>query len=521
MKKVIRTPDYPVVETKNGKLHGFWQDGVFHFRGIRYGRAERFELAQPEPAWEGVKDAKAYGYICPLLPDEPHGADDPTAAPFNSFEMPHVYWPMNEECLYLNVWTKHIEKDAKRPVLFWLHGGGYSAGSAIEIPAYDGHNLSDYGDVVVVNINHRLNCIGFLDLSSFGEEYRYTGCLGMMDVVLALRWVHDNIEAFGGDPTNVTVAGQSGGGGKALALLQMPTADGLYARIISESGGLRNRPGATPSSEKRRWQALGEKVVELLGLTRETVGEIRTMPYERIAQASVEAAKELRMPGGLMLFEPSAVEGIYAGMYNVAGFREETKQIPVIAGTVLGEFSFMHYLGDKTKYTAEEKHVILEKTFAEDTDRMIELFRKMYPGKDELYALSVDATFRPRTVEFVKARAVYTDAPVFNYQMSVIIPYMGGLAPWHCAEIPFVFRNVELEPMHCTGHAYKDRLEDQISGAWLAFMRTGDPSTPELPWAPYTVEHPGRMIFDEDCHMDESDDAELIGLAEKHGWSIF
>ncbi len=521
MNKVIRTPDYPIIETKNGKLHGFWQDDVFHFHGIRYGRAKRFEPAVAEPAWEGVKDAKAYGYVCPLLPDDPHEEGDPMAAPFNSFEMPHVYWPMSEDCLYLNVWTKHIERDAKRPVMVWLHGGGYSAGSAIEIPAYDGHNLSDYGDVVLVNLNHRLNCIGFMDLSSFGDRYKYTGCLGMMDIVLALQWVHDNIGAFGGDPENVTVAGQSGGGGKALALLQMPVADGLYRKLISESGGLRDRPGATRESEKRRWQKLGEKTVELLGLTAETIDEIRTMPYERIAQAAVDAGKALQMPGGLMLFEPSETEGIYTGMYNVAGFREETKDIPVIAGTTLGEFSFMHYLGDKTKYTAQEKRALLKKSFGEDADRIAELFAQIYPGKDELYALSVDAMFRPKTVDFVKARAAFTDAPVYNYQMSVIVPYMGGLAPWHCAEIPFVFRNVDMEPMHCVGHEYKDRLEDQISGAWLAFMRTGDPSTEGLAWEPWTAEHPGRMIFDEACGMDESDDAELMALAEKHAWFPF
>ena len=506
------------METKAGKLHGFQQDEVFHFRGIRYGTAKRFEDPVPEKAWEGVRDAKAYGYICPLLPEEPHPDGDPMAAPFNSFEMPHVYWPMNEQCLYLNVWTKHLEKDAQKPVFVWLHGGGYSAGSSVEIPAYDGHNLCDYGDVVVVTLNHRLNCIGFMDLSSFGDRYAHTGCLGMMDIVLALKWVQENIGAFGGDPSNVTVAGQSGGGAKALALLQMPVADGLYTRIISESGGLRDRKNATSQSEKRRWQTLGEKTAELLGLTEETIDEICTLPYEKVARAAVDAGKALGMPGGMMLFEPSETEGIYTGMYNVTGFRRESRDIPVIAGTVLGEFSFMHYLGDKTCYSEAEKRVILEKTFGEDTDRMIELFTKIYPGKDILYALSVDAMFRPKTMEFVRARSEYTDAPVYNYQMSVIIPYLGGLAPWHCADIPYVFRNVDMEPAHCTGYEYKDRLQDQISNAWLSFIRDGKPSAEELLWTPYTKEHPGRMIFDLECGMDESDDEELMEIAGKHGW---
>ena len=198
MKKVVRTPDFPIVETKLGKLHGFLQDDVYHFHGIRYGTAERFELPVMEKPWEGVRDAKSYGYICPLLPEDrqaqtalvhdPSDRDNPFAHPFCSFEMPHVYWPMDEQCLYLNVWTKHLDKEAKKPVMVWLHGGGFCSGSAIELPSYDGTNFTDYGDVVFVSLNHRLNCIGFLDLSSFGESFRYSGIAGMADIVLALRW---------------------------------------------------------------------------------------------------------------------------------------------------------------------------------------------------------------------------------------------------------------------------------------------------------------------------------------------
>ena len=257
MKKVIRTPDFPIVRTKQGKLHGYQEDDVFHFYGIRYGRAERFQLPEPEPKWDGIRDAKSYGYICPLMPEEEQQEDSPMSAPGNSFEMQHVYWPMKEQCLYLNVWTKHLEKSAKKPVMVWLHGGGFSCGSSIEIPAYNGHNLCDYGDVVIVNLNHRLNCLGFLDLSSFGENYKYSGCAGMADVVLALQWVKENIEVFGGDPDNVTVAGQSGGGGKAAILMQMPPADGLYHKVISQSGALRDRSGTSITEEKRLWQSRG------------------------------------------------------------------------------------------------------------------------------------------------------------------------------------------------------------------------------------------------------------------------
>lgn len=515
MKKVVRTPDYPIAETKQGKLHGFLQDEVFHFHGIKYGTAERFQLPKAEEKWKGIRDAKSYGYICPLMPEEPVKEGDPLAQPASSFEMPHVYWPMNEQCLYLNVWTKHLSKQAKRPVMVWLHGGGFAAGSSIEIPAYDGHNLSDYGDVVIVNINHRLNCLGFLDLSAYGEKYKYSGCVGMADIVLALQWVQENIAAFGGDPENVTVAGQSGGGGKAALLLQMPVADGLYNKIISQSGALRNRAGSTLQSEKEHWQSLGRKTVELLGLSQDNIDEIQTMDYEKLAMAVKKAGEELEFPSGLMLFEPSPVKGVFEGVASVVGFREETKDIPVMAGTVLGEFSFMHYLGNKNQYTEIEKYNILEQTYGKHTMAIVNQFRSLYPKLDLLYALSIDTIFRPNTLDYLKQRSAFTQTPCYNYIMNFVIPYMGGLLPWHCGDIPFVFRNVEMELAHCTGYAYAEELQDRVSNAWLAFMKTGNPSTGELIWTPYTKEHPDRMIFAEECGMEEQDDIELLQLIGK------
>ena len=514
MKKVIRTPDFPIVKTKQGKLHGYQEDDVFHFYGIRYGRAKRFQLPEPEPKWDGVRDAKSYGYICPLMPEEKQPEDSPMAAPNNSFEMPHVYWPMSENCLYLNVWTKHLDSNAKKPVMVWLHGGGFSCGSAVEIPAYNGHNLADYGDVVIVNLNHRLNCIGFLDLSSYGEKYKYSGIAGMADIVLALKWVKENIAAFGGDPNNVTVAGQSGGGGKSTILMQMPPADGLYSKIISQSGAIRNRPNMTLADEKKHWQTLGEKTVEVLGLTKETIGEIDDIPYDKLAEAAVEAGKQLGLPGGMMLFEPSPVEGYFVGLATTVGFREETKDIPVMAGTVMGEFSFMHYLGDKAKYTEVEKLNILEKTYGKHTMSIIKEFRKVYPKMDILYALSVDVLFRPRTIDYLDLRSEFTDAKCYNYMMNFVIPYLGGVAPWHCSCIPYVFRNVEMEPAHCTG-SYTELVQDKVSEAWLAFMKNSDPSTDSLKWTPYTKEQPDRMIFAEECKMDSTNDSKLLRLVEE------
>ena len=522
MNRVIRTPDFPIVSTSAGKLHGYQKNDVYHFLGIPYGQAERFRPARPYPAWDGVRNAKAYGYVCPLLPDDPHPEGDESGSPENSFEMPHRYWPMSENCLFLNVWSKHLEDDARKPVMVWLHGGGFGAGSSIEQPAYEGYSLCSYGDVVVVSLNHRLNCIGFMNLSEYGEQYRYTGCLGMMDIVLALEWVRDNIQSFGGDPDNVTVFGQSGGGGKVQMLLQMPIADGLFHKGIIESGSVTASGSVSEEAGIDESCRIADRVVELLGLTKETIGQIDTLPYDRIAAAAQRAAKDLNIPGGMMLFKPVPVEGVYTGSYRFRGFREENRHIPLINGTVLGEFSFMHFLGDKSLYTEEQKVQMIRDQYREDADAVIKEFRSVYPDKDILYALSVDAMFRPPTRAFVRSRAAWTDAPVYSYMFCPIIPYMGGLAPWHCAEIPYVFRNVDMEPASCCGYRYAERLQEEISSAWVAFARTGDPSTGSLSWTPYTNEEPRLMVFDEDVSgMAPERDEKLLELACRHAFFPF
>ena len=264
--------------------------------------------------------------------------------------------------------------------------------------------------------------------------------------------------------------------------------------------------------DKQHWQKLGEKTAELLGLERDNIDAICQMPYEQIAAAAVKAGEVLHYPGGMMLFQPSPVAGMYEGLESIVGFREETKHIPVMAGTMLGEFSFMHYLGDKNKYSEVEKYNILEQTYGRHTMAVISAFREVYPQLDILYALSVDARFRFQTKEFLMRRAAFAKGKCYNYLMTFIIPYLGGLAPWHCGDIPFVFRNVDMEPAHCTGYEYTTDLSNHISKAWLAFMKHGNLSTKQLKWTNFTPSHPDRMIFDRECHIETKDDSALLKL---------
>ena len=215
-----------VVETDKGLVHGYEYDGMSIFKGIPYARSKRFHDPEPVEPWDGLREATGYGYVCPLLDEERLDS---------SLGAPHRIGVQNENCQNLNVWTPACD-DKKRPVMVWLHGGAFSGGSSIEQVAYEGENLCKHGQIVFVSINHRLNVLGYCDLSEFGEEYKNSGNAGTSDMVAALQWIHRNIAAFGGDPGNVTIFGQSGGGMKVTALLQTPAADGLYHKGIIMSG---------------------------------------------------------------------------------------------------------------------------------------------------------------------------------------------------------------------------------------------------------------------------------------------
>ena len=209
-----------VTNTESGRVRGYIQNGIFTYKGIPYAKAKRFEVAEKPDSWEGVRSSTMYGPVAPLMIPTTSIQDEP------EFVFDHDWGYTNEDCLRINIWTPNIDDNKKRPVLFWIHGGGFTAGSSQELPSYDGQNLSKKGDVVVVSINHRLNILGFLDLSAYGDKYKHSANNSILDMVAALEWVKTNIENFGGDPNNVTIYGQSGGGAKVNTLMAMPKAKG-------------------------------------------------------------------------------------------------------------------------------------------------------------------------------------------------------------------------------------------------------------------------------------------------------
>lgn len=496
-------PECAVVTTTKGKVRGYVYDGVSIFKGIPYAKAARFHAPEPMEPWDDVMDTTSFGYVCPLLDSE--------SKPNGELLVPHRYWIMNEDCQNLNVWTPACDGE-KRPVLVWLHGGGYESGSAIEQIAYEGENMCRVGQVVVISINHRLNVLGYCDLSAFGKEYENSGNAGMDDIIAALQWIHANIEAFGGDPANVTVFGQSGGGAKVTTLLQMPAADGLFAKGINMSGVI----GPVLSDAEGSGEELVRAMMAELGT--DDVKTLETVPYAELAAAYKKVRPQLAAEGKNVGGRPYK-NAYYAGEPAVNGFRAATAQVPLLVGSVFGEFtSFVPTPYAKSQMPKEEGEKAVKEYLGGDTAaaaELLALFEKAYPDRHPVDLLNLDFIFRAPEQEYIRKRSALNSSTyvyLFNYDL----PVDGGRTPWHCADIPFVFHNTELVPM--TQEAgVTEKLEEQIFQSVIAFARTGCPDNEAIPqWPASTPEEEHVMVFDTDTKVRTNYDAELIPMAAKY-----
>ena len=487
-----------LVNTSGGPVRGYRQNGLSIFKGIPYAKARRFHAPEPVEKRENVFDAASYGFVCPLLTNE---------RPSGELYVPHRYWPMDEDCLNLNIWTPGLD-DGKRPVLVWLHGGGYEAGSSIEQAAYDGANMARLGDAVVVSVNHRLNILGYFDLSDFGEEYANSANAGTDDIIAALRWVHDNIAAFGGDPANVTLFGQSGGGAKVTTLLQTPAADGLYARGINMSGVI----GSVLADEKGSGREMAEALMRELGLS--SVRELETVDYRLLAKAYLKLRPAFQKAGKYVGCKPHP-NAFYAGDPCIAGFRKETAHIPLMVGSVFSEFfSFSPSPYDKASMTAEEQEKTVRETLGgEGADALIPLFKKAYPERDILDLLRLDFVFRGPEIDYIARRSALNGS-TFSYLFNLDQPISGSTTPWHCSDIPYVFHNIDLvEHTHRPdgdNTAY-ERVQEQVFASVMAFARTGNPANDRLPgWQASSAGCENTMVIGEACGVRQNFDHALI-----------
>lgn len=390
----------------------------------------------------------------------------------------------------LNIWTPGVEDGEKRPVMVWLHGGGFSTGSANE-EGYDGENLSRSGDVVVVSVNHRLNVFGYLDLSAYGEKYKDSANVGIRDIVDSLEWIQDNIEAFGGDPDNVTVFGQSGGGAKVLALMTSPYAKGLFHKGIVQSGATETM-GVIFNSQEASTR-LTENILEKLDITEENIEAIQTVPVEELEAAAAEAlqetGEELKLPAALgggysMDWEP-VVDGDFFPTNPVTedSFADAGADIPLLIGSNLNEWSGF-----------------FEADPIEPTEELTAALHAAYPNKTELTAEQVDTTtIRLPLLKIMSHKADQKAAPVYAYLFTYGNSY-------HGAEIPYVFNQIN-------GNEEEQALAEQISQAWICFARTGTPGAEGMPeWEPYTRESGVTMLLDTETEMVYHHDQELLSL---------
>lgn len=492
--------DIAIVNTTYGTIQGFIYKDVYTFLGIPYGAstagANRFMPPQEPESWEGVRPAVFYGNYAPQRTGSRYSNS------FGTFTDHWNYYDVSEDCLSLNVWTPNPDAK-KRPVLVWFHGGGYTSGNSIEQDSYDGNNLSREGDVVFVSVNHRLGPMGFSDLSAFGDKYKYSGNVGVMDLVAALKWVNKNIEKFGGDPGNVTIMGQSGGGAKTCTVLAMESARGLVHKAVSLSGQT-NRAMNQEYSRK-----IGEYILNEAGLKPGQVDKLQEMPWEEyyaIANRGLqkfnrdypEAAASLNRFG----FGPvEDGEIIPVGNYFQEG--GHASNVPFIISTVFAEGSVSRTNAELEKIDKQGVVDILKRTKGDQAQFIVDECEKAFPDMKPIDWLNFTMrTYRPAAI--VTANAKYAQgAPVYNcwfgYQANL---FNGRIRAFHCSDISYWFKNTDLMYTHTGGGPEPRAVSDKMSAALLSFMRTGNPNCDLIPdWPEWTPEEGAVMIFDKECSV--------------------
>jgi len=472
-------PASVVAPTRAGRVRGETTGGVRVFRGIRYGAdtgPQRFMPPRPPLAWHGVADALEFGPACP---------------------QPSITEAASEDCLFLNVWTSSLDAAARRPVLVYIHGGAYSSGSGSS-PLYDGTQLVDRGDVVVVTLNHRLNAFGYLYLDRVlrRPEFADAGNCGQLDLVLALHWIRDNITGFGGDPACVTLFGQSGGGAKIATLAAMPAASGLFHRAATMSGQQVTASGPLNATARTR------TLLEALGISSERAAEVATMPTGRLIEA-LEATDPI-IGRGRLYFGPVLDGRTLTRHPFFPDAPALSARVPMIIGNTRGETRNLIGKSDPASFELgwsdlpERLAAEMRADIAPET--VVAEYRRLYPqaSASEVFfaATTASRSWRGAVIE-LEARSVVA-APTFAYQLDWPSPADGGRwGACHGLDIPLVFGTLDADGSLTGDGAEARAVSRQVADAFLAFARSGDPNHAGLPaWTPYRVDERATMVFD-------------------------
>lgn len=495
--------DIAIAQTQYGKVQGYMSRDVYTFLGVRYGAstegANRFmPPKEPEP-WEGVMPALVYGYCAPQ--------NDPNYA--NNAGVWRDHWNysnLSEDCLFLNVWTKGLADGKKRPVMVWFHGGGYAAGNGIEQDGYHGENLARYGDIVFVSVNHRLNAFGFTDFSGVDAKYEDSGNAGTLDMVAALKWVNKNIENFGGDPNNVTIMGQSGGGAKVCTLVAMPETKGLVHKGVALSGNANNALAQSYSRE------LGKYIVKT---SKKTVEQLQQMPWRDYLALANAAAQEFN--------KTQNMQGMRGGFAPVAdgkhipaeGYFDDpnapSAQVPMIYCSTMAEFSPAMY--DKSLEELDNEGLVkyLEQRYPGKAAAVVAAYQKAFPEANAGDIIGMATSPRTGIIKNIGIKAKQ-GAPVYLAWFGFNPPTFNGRArAFHCIDICFWFRNTDRMVTHSGGGKRPRELSNKMSEALLAFMRTGNPNCDAMPeWPAYNETDKPTMILNDVCEVRNNVDTEAL-----------
>ncbi len=465
-----------IIRTTSGLVSGIMQEGTMAWLGIPYATVERFMPPQPVKKWKGVRKCDKWGPMTMQQQNRPMTEEQ-----------------MSENCCVLNVWTTDVK--AKKPVMFWLHGGGFDSGTS----EWDPGMCLAKKDVVVVSINHRLNILGFLDLSTCGKKYKYSGNVGMLDAVQALEWVRDNIAKFGGDPDNVTIFGESGGGGKVGTLMCMPKAKGLFHKAIIMSGTILN------VNTKAMTEELGEAVLKELGIDKKHVEKINKVSYKDLyaaGQRAMAASIGTRRPGTPMMwgFGPTPDGEVLLQQPFQPAFASISDDIPLMIGTTFNELQRSRY-GQTISF--EQARTELQRTFGDETDAYISAFMASYPHHtlDRLSQdlLCIDWLFRPKTIITADAVGGKRKADTYVYMYTVgESDNRGDKGSAHGSELKYCFDVLH----HYTNQLSQSCIERNkqwatlLSDVWAKFAHDGNPNSAGLPdWHPYTQENGELLEF--------------------------
>lgn len=483
----------PVAETTYGRVRGYRRNGALIFKAIPYGEntagANRFMPPKPPKPWAGVRECFEYGPQTPQGNGDPWTPPEPTRYTSLYQGLPEV---QSEDCLILNVWTPALD-GKKRPVMFWIHGGGFSTGSGAS-KWYDGTNVCQKQDVVVVTINHRLNVFGYAHLGAFSSDFADSSNCGTLDCAAALKWVHDNIENFGGDPNRVMVHGQSGGGRKTTMVLTSPATQGLFHRAVVQSGS-HLKVDTLESGE-----AKAKRLLDALNIAPGDVHKLQQLPVTTIQHVQAQAARGQWMPTAgtpSMPYQPSSPEAIAM-----------SRDIPVMIGTCRTENSgFM--AGDPAMDTLSDEALLarLEQQEKGQGKPLFDMYKRLYPGSPNAEIAYMSVTDAGYFLASTIQAGLMADAHrehVYVYGFYRETPVDGGrfYAP-HAEEIPFVFDSLEYG-QRIAGPITPEsqKLANQVSALWASFARTGIPSaTGVRGWTPYTSATRPTLIINDESDM--------------------